>query len=128
MSAKTPTLIFVHGAWHGTAVWEKVTLILAAKNLKCVAVALPSTAGNPNTTFGEDIKAVRDAIIVETALGNDVLLILHSYGGAVGQSAVKGVDGVRGMVLITCGFAATRMSLIDSCTFYVPAFRAQFAL
>lgn len=126
MLAKTPTLIFVHGAWHGVTVWEKVTFLLAAKHFKCVAVALPSTLGNATTTFAEDIKVVRDAILTETALGFEVLLVLHSYGGAVGQSAIKDLEGVRGMVLITCGFAVTGMSLIDSCTSHLPFLHSHF--
>ncbi|KAF5719498.1 hypothetical protein FMUND_4686 [Fusarium mundagurra] len=41
-------------------------------------------------TFKDDVDAVRSAIRQETEKGRDVIVITHSYGGTVGNSAVKG--------------------------------------
>jgi len=124
-----PTLVSVPGAWHSTETWNKVFSILEAKQFKCVSVALPSTAGNIATTFGEDVEAVRDAILEETKQGHDVVVVVHSYGGAVGQSAIKGFSRpkqdvasagknnlsghVIGLAVMGSGFGQTGVSFID---------------
>ncbi|KFZ25184.1 hypothetical protein V502_00316 [Pseudogymnoascus sp. VKM F-4520 (FW-2644)] len=123
-----PTLIFVPGAWHSTETWDKVSSLLEAQQYKCVPVALPSTAGNDSATFGDDVDAVRDSIAAETTLGHDVVVVVHSYGGAVGQSAIKGFARVKqnapsssndqsgyviGLVMMASGFCQTGISFID---------------
>ncbi|OIW23398.1 alpha/beta-hydrolase [Coniochaeta ligniaria NRRL 30616] len=85
-----PTLVFVPGSWHQPTCYSKITKILQEKHkLKCVAITLPSTTGNPAATFKDDIDAAREAISRETADGRDVVVIAHSYGGMVGNSAIK---------------------------------------
>ncbi|KAB5545796.1 hypothetical protein GE09DRAFT_1175296 [Coniochaeta sp. 2T2.1] len=86
-----PTLVFVPGAWHRSTCYNKITKLLQERHkLKCVAVTLPSTAGNPSATFKDDLDATREAISRETSAGCDVVVIAHSYGGMVGNSAIKG--------------------------------------
>lgn len=86
-----PTLVFVHGAWHTTSTWDKIITSLEAKEFKCVRVALPTASSNPSATFLDDLTAVRNAIIAETSQGHNVVVVAHSYGGAVGASAIKGL-------------------------------------
>lgn len=87
-----PTLILVPGAWHTPLVYTKIISLLdEAQHFKCTSITLPSTMGDPSTTLLDDITAVRDAITDETNEGRDVVLVCHSYGGAVGCSAVKGL-------------------------------------
>ncbi|RBA13262.1 hypothetical protein FPRO05_13689 [Fusarium proliferatum] len=45
---------------------------------------------DPMASFKDDVDAVRGAIRQETEKGRDVIVITHSYGGTVGNSAVKG--------------------------------------
>ncbi|KAI1016176.1 hypothetical protein LB504_009297 [Fusarium proliferatum] len=45
---------------------------------------------DPMASFKDDVNAVRCAIRQETAKGRDVIVITHSYGGTVGNSAVRG--------------------------------------
>jgi pimeloyl-ACP methyl ester carboxylesterase len=90
MSNLPTTLVFVPGSWHKPTCYNKVTKILQEKHkLKCVAITLPSTTGNPAATFKDDIDAAREAISSETNDGRDVVVIAHSYGGMVGNSAIK---------------------------------------
>lgn len=85
-----PTLIFVHGSWHRPTCYDKVTKLLQELHkLKCISITLPSTTGNPTATFKDDIRAAREAISSETTHGRDVVVIAHSYGGMVGNSAIK---------------------------------------
>lgn len=90
MSQK-PTLVFVPGAWHSPSVWDKVTAILEPQGYKCITVTLPTTISDPTKSFKDDFQAVRDAITSETSQKHDVVVVLHSYGGAVGVSAIKGL-------------------------------------
>ncbi|KAH8805195.1 Alpha/beta hydrolase family-domain-containing protein [Xylogone sp. PMI_703] len=95
--ANLPTLVFVPGSWHQPTCYDKVIKLLREKHrLKCLAVRLPSTTGDPNATFKDDVDAARKAISSETTQGRDVVVIAHSYGGMVGNSAIKGFALPRG--------------------------------
>lgn len=67
-------VILVHGAWADGSSWAKVIPLLAAKGLTVTAVQLPLTS------FDADVAAVRRAI---ARAEGDVVLVGHSYGGAV---------------------------------------------
>ena len=124
-----PTLLFVPGAWHKPSCYDKITTILQKKhNLRCVSITLPSTQGDPSATFKDDLDTARQAISTETSQGRDVVVIAHSYGGIVGNSAVKGfarpqdtvsststssTGHVIGLILIASGFALTGFTFMD---------------
>lgn len=88
MSLK-PTLLLVHGAWHTPECWARVIPLMEAQHYKCVSVGLPSVNSNPHKRLEDDIQAVRTAIQFETSQGNDVVLVVHSYGGAVSSRPSK---------------------------------------
>ncbi|KAL4731536.1 hypothetical protein ACLX1H_000507 [Fusarium chlamydosporum] len=123
--AHKPSLIFVPGAWHTPDCWGKVMAAMEAKGYKCIPVTLPTTQStNTSVNFSTDVKAVRDTIVRETAQGLDVVVLVHSYGGAVGASAIKGLsrktaenDGnnghVIGLFMIGTGFVAPGMSFLE---------------
>jgi surfactin synthase thioesterase subunit len=91
-----PTLVFVPGSWHKPTCYSKITKILQEQyKLKCVLVTLPSTTGNREATFKDDVDAAREAIFNETTHGHNVVVIAHSYGGMVGNSAIKGFAQTR---------------------------------
>ncbi|KAJ4252450.1 hypothetical protein NW762_011051 [Fusarium torreyae] len=48
---------------------------------------------DPMASFKDDIDAARHAIVTEMSKGRDVIVVAHSYGGMVGNSAVKGLTG-----------------------------------
>ncbi len=124
MAAK-PTLVFVPGAWHRAETWNKVIAELTPKGYKGVAVTLPSTLGNPAATFGDDVDAVQQVIRQEIALGHDDVLVVHSYGGQVGNSAVQGFSrtsagradspaNVIGLVMMATGFTVTGVAFLEA--------------
>ncbi|KAM3068140.1 hypothetical protein ACMFMG_011190 [Clarireedia jacksonii] len=127
MSTK-PTLILVPGAWHSTEIWSATIKLLEAEKFKCIPVGLPTTTGDTLASFGDDVKAVRKAIIGETSQGRDVVVVVHSYGGAVGQSAIRDLTHpeqsksstnnpsgyVIGLVMIGSGFGRTGMTFLDN--------------
>lgn len=123
-----PTLVFVPGAWHKASIWSKVASILQTQQYKCVCVDLPSTASNPSATFLDDVTAVRNSIIAETTQGRDVVVVVHSYGGQVGNSAIKGLAKPReagtssvtgqtghviGLTMIASGFTPTGVAFLE---------------
>ena len=79
--------------------YDKIIKLLQEKyTLKCISITLPSTTGNPAATFKDDFDAARKVISSEISSGRDVVVIAHSYGGMVGNSAIKGFTQPRDAV------------------------------
>lgn len=125
-----PTLVFIPGSWHQPTCYNKVTKLLQEQhNLKCISITLPSTTGNPAATFKDDLDAALEAIFSETTSGRNVVVVAHSYGGMVGNSAIKGFaqpqdasssqteastkGHVIGLILIASGFTLTGLAFMD---------------
>jgi len=127
-----PSLIFIPGAWHQPTCYTKIVKLLQEQHeFRCITITLPSTRGDPTATFKDDLDAARSAISTETSLGRDVVVIAHSYGGMVGNSAIRGFTGrksnassttsteaqttgsVVGLILIASGFTFTGFSFMD---------------
>ncbi|MEW6644733.1 MAG: alpha/beta hydrolase [Pseudomonadota bacterium] len=68
------TIILVHGAWADGSSWSRVIPLLDAKGYHVTAVQLPLTS------LADDAATVKRAIALEAG---PVLLVAHSYGGAV---------------------------------------------
>ncbi|PYI13909.1 alpha/beta-hydrolase [Aspergillus japonicus CBS 114.51] len=118
----TPTLVLIPGSWHQPTCYDPIVQLLQGEDqLNCVAITLPSTTGNPNATFKDDLDAARAAITHETAQGRNVIVVAHSYGGMVGNSAIKGLTqsdspalgSVVGLILIASGFTLTGLAFMD---------------
>ncbi|CAI7624803.1 unnamed protein product [Penicillium manginii] len=89
--SSAPTLIFVHGAWHGPACWSNVTSQLQQQGYRCLAPQLEFCGTQePVQSLAGSIGQVQDLIAAETTQGNNVVLVNHSFGGCVGSSSVKG--------------------------------------
>lgn len=123
-STQKPTFVFIPGAWHRVETWDKVIALTGEKGYKNIAITLPSTRGDPSATFGDDVKEVQRVISDETCQGRNVVLAAHSYGGFVGNSAVKGfarspeepANGkghVIGLALMASGFTVTGMAFLE---------------
>lgn len=70
-----PTIIFVHGFWGGAAHWSKVITDLSHRGYTSLhAVEMPLTS------LADDVERTRKMI---AQVDGDVLLVGHSYGGAV---------------------------------------------
>jgi pimeloyl-ACP methyl ester carboxylesterase len=69
-----PTIVLVHGFWGDAAHWAGVITELAAKGYKQQAVELPLTS------LADDAERTRKMV---KQINGDVILVGHSYGGAV---------------------------------------------
>ena len=82
----SPTILLVHGSWHGPWCFEYLEAELARQGFAAKSVALPSVGSSPQDlgTFGDDARVVADAA---AAIDGPVLVVGHSYGGAVVSEA-----------------------------------------
>jgi len=86
MSAPSTTLILVHGAFHCPAHYAALLAAIAAllPTLTIVALALPTvgrTQSHAMRTRHDDVAAVASAVTAAADRGDDVVVLMHSYGG-----------------------------------------------
>src|SRR5215831_5375741 len=89
------TIVLLHGAWADAAGWNGVTSRLQAEGYTVWAV--------PNPLRGLSSDAAYVASILNTITG-PIILVAHSYGGAVITNAATGNSNVKALVYID-GFA-----------------------
>jgi pimeloyl-ACP methyl ester carboxylesterase len=95
MSASTyatelPTVVLVHGAFEDGSSWGKVTSQLIKRGYKVIALQ------NNLKSLKEDVENTQKAIAKE----KQVVLVGHSYGGAVITQAAFGKSNVKSLVYI----------------------------
>jgi pimeloyl-ACP methyl ester carboxylesterase len=86
-----PTVVLVHGAFADASGWGAILSELGAAGLS--AVAPP----NPLRGLSSDADAIAAVV---SAIDGPVLLVGHSYGGAVLSQAAAGLDNVVGLVYL----------------------------
>ncbi|MFF9011883.1 alpha/beta fold hydrolase [Streptomyces sp. NPDC014870] len=88
-----PTLLLVHGAWHGAWCWEKVTSALEGDGWRTRTVDLPS-AGSP-AGVRDDARALLREL---ESIDGPVVVVAHSYGGIPVSEAVAEARNVAHIV------------------------------
>lgn len=84
-----PTFIFVPGAWHTPSVFSIVITLLSAHGYQSHGLSLPSVGANPGLPdFSADVSALQSLINTSITAGEDIVVVLWSYGGVVGTEAV----------------------------------------
>ncbi len=99
MSKTLPTVVLVHGAWHGAWCWQELTPHLARRGFSVRTVDLPSVGAKS----GQAIDLSTDAGTVRStlaAISGPVILCGHSYGGMVISLAAAGESKVEQLVYI----------------------------
>jgi len=78
----TATVVMVHGAWHGAWCFDRVLPILEQAGVRAMALDLPGH-GDDSGPF-EDLHGDAERVLTALdAVGEPVILLGHSYGGAV---------------------------------------------
>jgi pimeloyl-ACP methyl ester carboxylesterase len=90
-AAPHPTVVLVHGAFADGSSWARVIPILERDGYAVIAVQ------NPLTSLGDDIATTKRVI---DAQKGPVLVVGHSYGGAVITAAAAGNPNVQALVYI----------------------------
>jgi pimeloyl-ACP methyl ester carboxylesterase len=93
-----PLVVLVHGAWHGAWCWAGVQAELDGRGVPTLAVDLPGHGAStlPFTDLAGDAAHVADVV---ARAGRPVVLVGHSYGGAVIGEA-GGPGDVRALVFV----------------------------
>lgn len=90
-----PTIVLVHGAFAESSSWNSVLTKLIAKGYPTVAIA------NPLRGVQSDADYVASVL---NDIKGPIMLVGHSYGGAVITNAVNGNSNVKALVYVA-GFA-----------------------
>jgi pimeloyl-ACP methyl ester carboxylesterase len=88
---RTPTVVLVHGAFADSSSWNGVIERLQAKRVEVVAAA--------NPLRGISVDSAYVASVIDQIPG-PVLLVGHSYGGAVISNAATNTPNVVGLVFV----------------------------
>ena len=91
MSEKTPTVLLVHGAFADSSAWTDVISELKSRGIEAIAVS--------NELRGPSLDGSRVAALAREIDG-PVVLVGHSYGGAVINAAASDADNVTGLVFV----------------------------
>lgn len=86
MTTTSTTLVLVHGAFHCPAHYTALLDAIAAllPSLTIVPLALPTIGRTPaqaTRTRHDDVAAVASAVTSAANRGDDVVVLMHSYGG-----------------------------------------------
>ena len=86
-----PTVVLVHAAWADASSWNKIIPPLQRNPMPVVAVQIPLTS------LSDDVVTVRRSL---KKVSGPVVLVGHSYGGAVITAAASGNPNVKALVYI----------------------------
>ncbi|KAJ6084272.1 hypothetical protein N7486_011072 [Penicillium sp. IBT 16267x] len=89
-----PTIVLVHGAWHTPDHYSNYVNALQKQGFQVHCPLLPtsSNARPPTAFLREAVACVKEIVNTLIEDGRRVLMIMHSYGGVVGSSAVEGLS------------------------------------
>ena len=92
------TYVLIHGAWGGAWCWRHVGAELTRRGVAWTALDLPSSTrgARPTTYLADDAREVVDV----ARLDGPVVLVGHSYGGAVIAEAAAEIPYLVGLVYV----------------------------
>ncbi|MDB5050114.1 MAG: hypothetical protein JWO30_3185 [Fibrobacteres bacterium] len=91
-AGQKPAIVLIHGAWADGSCWQEVIPILQKSGYKVQAAQLPLA------NFAEDIAFARR--LIESQKGQ-VVVVGHSYGGAVMTEAASKNKNVKALVFVS---------------------------
>ena len=108
------TIVFVPGMWHQASTFDAVRALIP-KKYDTISETLPCVAADDYSKVGllDDIEFVRQKLLMPSInRGNDVVVVMHSFGGLPGSAAVEGLlkderqkqgqaGGVIGLIYMT---------------------------
>ncbi len=94
-----PTVILVHGAFHGSWCWQKVIEYLRPRGLRAIALDLPGhgNRAGPSGGLSECVDCLRASI---AACDGPVIVCGHSLGGAIITESIDTAKSVQNLIYI----------------------------
>ncbi|MGH8016616.1 MAG: alpha/beta hydrolase, partial [Candidatus Zixiibacteriota bacterium] len=89
--AAKPSIVLVHGAFADGSGWSHVIPLLEKEGYTVTAVQ------NPLTSFEADVETTKRMVAAQNGL---VVLVGHSYGGAVITAASVGATNIKALVYV----------------------------
>lgn len=102
-----PTVVLVHGGWADSSGWNAEITALQEKGYPVIAPA------NPLRGLASDADYLRSVL---KTIDGPIVLVGHSYGGAVISNAARGVENVEALVYIAAFAPDTGESLAQLVT------------
>lgn len=88
--SRKPVFLFVPGAWHPASCFDSLTAILSSKGYEYQYANLASVGATPPVQSTDpDVQIVREATQDLLDAGKNVIVVMHSYGGVIGNEAMK---------------------------------------
>ena len=89
-----PAIVLVHGAWHVPEHYNLFIRKLQETGFDVFCPQLPTCnkSGRSNASLHSDAETVRSQVISLIEDSRDVVMLLHSYGGAVGTEVARGLS------------------------------------
>ncbi len=106
-----PTVILVHGAWHGAWCWRDLVAVLDRDGVAWRAPDLPSSHSPKDPTA--DLARDRDAVVAAAQLDEPVILVGHSYGGVVITEAAPALSTLTRLVYVAALIPESGQSATD---------------
>jgi pimeloyl-ACP methyl ester carboxylesterase len=104
-----PTIVLVHGGWADSSGWNKEITRLQRLGYPVIAPA------NPLRGLASDAAYVRSVLLT---ISGPIVLVGHSYGGAVISNAAVGVPNVKALVYIAAFAPDKGESLVQLVTMH----------
>jgi pimeloyl-ACP methyl ester carboxylesterase len=89
--AQKPSIVLIHGAFADASAWKKVIPILEGDGYMVTAVQIPLSS------LSDDVAATKRVLDAQTG---PVVLVGHSWGGAVISAAAAGNKNVKSLVYV----------------------------
>ena len=89
-----PAIVLVHGAWHVPKHYDAFIQQLQQAGFEVFCPQLPTCDVTKylDADMFADAQVVRSQVIALIEQSREIIMLLHSYGGAVGTEAVKGLS------------------------------------
>ncbi|CAG5138378.1 uncharacterized protein ALTATR162_LOCUS334 [Alternaria atra] len=121
-----PTILIIPGGWHKPESYTKLHHALTSAGFKVHIPELPSTNGSrpPDANLTNDTAHVRATAEQIIKNGDELIVLMHSYGGQIGTNALSGLSitsrrnaglegGVRELVYMSAYAVSEGKSMID---------------
>jgi pimeloyl-ACP methyl ester carboxylesterase len=114
--AREPLVVLVHGAWHGAWCWATLQSRLDDRGIASIAIDLPGHGASTlplGDLHGDAAHVVQVIDRVIAQYDRDIVLVGHSYGGAVITQAALDASRVRHLVYLTAFALETGESVVS---------------
>lgn len=103
-----PTIVLVHGAWMGAAVWDRTAAALRAEGFEVLAPELPAHGADPTPPAAASLDLYARTVLATIGDRRDVVLVGHSFGGIVAAAVAEAApERLRRLVFLAAYLPAS---------------------